>query len=255
MTDNQCWTLSCQDRGTSTSDLARAAAREGAPAGSAFMLGEQTAGRGRQGRQWSSQPGGMYVSVLLYPSRSVNSWFALSFATALAIYDVVKTHLTEQILQYDADLPIPAIGLKWPNDVLVNNCKVAGILLEAQGDSLIIGSGVNIDAITSIDQNPHPPIAFGDFPGILPRPKQLAESYLKRLQFYYDLWEREGFGPVRDLWLCQALHMKQTISVHVAGQKIIGKCSELLDDGGLVLLDESGTSHHITTGDVELIGS
>ena len=254
MTDSQCWTLSCQDRGTSTSDLARAAAREGAPAGSAFMLREQTAGRGRQGRQWSSQWGGMYVSVLLYPSRPVNSWFALSFATALAIYDVVKTHLTEQILQYDANSPIPAIGLKWPNDVLVNNRKIAGILLEAQGDSLIIGSGVNIDAIAPIDQNRHPPIAFDDFPGILPGPKQLAESYLKRLRFYYDFWERDGFAPVRDLWIGQALHMKRTVSVLVAGQKITGTCIELLDDGGLVLLDESGTSHHITTGDVELIG-
>ena len=172
----------------------------------------------------------------------------------MAIYDVLKTHLTEQILQSGADLPLPVIELKWPNDVLVNNRKVAGILLEAHGESLIIGSGVNINAIAPMDQNPYPPIAFGDFPGILPRPKQLAESYMKRLQFYYDLWERDGFAPVRDLWLGQALHMKQTISVHVAGQKIIGTCIELLDDGGLVLLDESGTSHHITTGDVELIG-
>ena len=254
MTDSQCWTLSCQDSGTSTSDLAKAAALEGAPVGSAFLLGEQTAGRGRQGRQWSSQPGGMYVSVLLYPSRPVTSWFAMSFATALAIYDVLKTHLTEQILQSGADLPLPVIELKWPNDVLVNNRKISGILLEAQDDSLIIGSGVNIIAIAPIDQNPHPPIAFGDFPGILPRPKQLAESYLKRLKFYYDLWERDGFAPVRDLWLSHALHMNQTISVHVFDQKITGTCIELLDDGGLVLLDESGTSHHITTGDVELIG-
>ena len=254
MIDSQCWTLSCQDIGTSTSDLAKAAALKGAPSGSAFLLCEQTAGRGRQGRHWSSQRGGMYVSVLLYPSRSINNWFALSFAAALAIYDVVKTHLTEQILQHDADLPIPAIGLKWPNDVLVNKRKVAGILLEAQGNSLIIGSGVNIDAIAPIDQSPHPPIAFGDFPGILPEPKQLAESYLKRLQYYYELWERDGFAPIRDLWLLHALHMKQTISVHVAGQKITGKCNELLEDGGLVLLDESGTSHHITTGDVVLIG-
>lgn len=254
MTDSQCWTLLCQDRGTSTSDLAKAAARDGAPAGSAFLLGEQTAGRGRQGRPWSSQPGGMYVSVLLYPSRPVTNWFALSFATALAIHDVVETHLTEQILQFDADLPIPTIGLKWPNDVLVSNRKVAGVLLEAQGNSLVVGSGVNIDAVAPIDQSPHPPIAFGDFPGIVPGPKQLAESYLKRLQFYYELWERDGFAPVRDLWLAQALHMEQTISVHVAGQKITGTCTELLADGGLVLLDESGTSHHITTGDVELIG-
>ena len=254
MTDSQCWTLLCQDKGTSTSDLAKAAARDGAPAGSAFLLVEQTAGRGRQGRQWSSRPGGMYVSVLLYPSRPVNNWFGMSFATALAIYDVVKTYLTEQILQHDADSPIPIIGLKWPNDVLVNNRKLAGILLEAQGNSLIIGSGVNIYAIAPIDQSPHPPIAFGDFPGILPEPKQLAESYLKRLQYYYELWERDGFAPVREIWLGQVLHMKQTISVHVAGQKITGTCTELLADGGLVLLDKSGTSHHITTGDVELIG-
>ena len=254
MIDRHCWTLSCQDKGTSTSDLAKAAALDGAPAGSAFLLGEQTAGRGRQGRKWLSQPGGMYVSVLLYPSRPVNSWFAISFATSLAICDVVKTHLTEQILQHDAYMPIPSIGLKWPNDVLINNRKVAGVLLEAQGDSLIIGSGVNIVAITQIDKSPHPPIALGDFPGRLPTPKQLAESYLKRLRFYYELWEREGFAPVRASWLELALHLNQTISVDVAGQQIFGTCTDLLKDGGLVLLDEWGTSHHITTGDVELIG-
>ena len=254
MTDSERWTLSCQGKGSSTSDLAKAAAHDGATAGSAFLLLEQTKGRGRQGRQWLSQPGGMYVSVLLYPLRSADNWFALSFATALAIYDVVKAHLTEQILKHDADLPMPAMGVKWPNDVLVNNRKVAGILLEAHGDALIIGSGVNISTIAPIDQNPHPPIAFGDFPGIVPGPKQLAGSYLKRLQFYYELWEKDGFAPVRNLWLARALHMKQAISVNVAGHKVTGICNELRDDGGLVLLDESGTSHHINTGDVELIG-
>ena len=254
MTNSHCWTLSCQDTGTSTSDLARAAARAGLPAGSAFLLIEQTAGRGRQGRRWSSQPGGMYVSVLLYPSRSLDSWFGLSFVTSLAVCDVVKTHLTDQINQNDPSLQLPEIGLKWPNDVLVNNRKVAGILLEAFGNCLIIGSGVNIETTLPIDQNPHPPIAFGDFPGLLPTPTELAKSYLRRLQFYYELWEQAGFAPVRELWLGQSLHMKRTISVHVAGQKITGTCKELLEDGGLVLLDESGTNHHISTGDVELIG-
>ena len=254
MTDIHGWTLSCRDTGTSTSDLAKAAARAGAATGSAFLLHEQTAGRGRQGRQWASQRGGMFVSVLLYPSSPVAGWFALSFATALAIYDVVERHLTEQIRQHDAATRLPVIGLKWPNDVLVDGRKVAGVLLEADGNSLIIGSGINIAAIAPLDHNPYPPIGFADFPGVLPAPEALAKNYLHRLKFYYNTWEQDGFAPLRDLWLARALHMKQNVTVTVAGRKVTGICDALALDGGLVLLDQSGASHHITTGDVELIG-
>ncbi|MDC0476235.1 biotin--[acetyl-CoA-carboxylase] ligase [Alphaproteobacteria bacterium] len=254
MTDIHGWTLSCRDKGTSTSDLARAAARAGAATGSAFLLHEQTAGRGRHGRQWASKRGGMYMSVLLYPSSPVAGWFALSFATALAIYDVVERHLTEQISQHEPAARLPVIGLKWPNDVLVDGRKIAGVLLEADGNSLIIGSGINIAAIAPLDHNPHPPIGFADFPGVLPAPETLAKNYLHRLKFYYDKWEQDGFAPLRDLWLACALHMKQNVTVTVAGRKVTGICDDLALDGGLVLLDQSGASHHITTGDVELIG-
>lgn len=255
MIDIHGWTLSCQDTGTSTSDLARAAADAGAPSGSSFLLHEQTSGRGRQGRQWSSPRGGMYVSVLLYPSRSVTGWYALSFASALAVYEVVCSHLADQIHGYDPAAQLPVIGLKWPNDVLVSGCKVAGVLLEAHGDSLIIGSGINIVATAPLDDNPHPPIGFSDFPGVLPVPERLATDFLHSLKSYYELWEKDGFLPLRDLWIEHALHMKRTVTVTVFGRKLTGTFDHLSEDGGLVLLDDLGESHHITTGDVELIGS
>ena len=74
------------------------------------------------------------------------------------------------------------------------------------------------------------------------------------MKFYYDTWEQDGFGPLRNLWLAHALHMKQNVTVTVAGRTVTGICDALALDGGLVLLDQSGASHHITTGDVELIG-
>ena len=226
----------------------------GAASGSAFLLRKQTAGRGRNGRVWHSEPGGMYVSVLLYPQRPVDSWFALSFATALAIYDVVKDQLETQILQAHPSNSLPQIGLKWPNDVLVNGRKIAGILLEIAENSIIIGSGVNIASIPPIDNNPHPPVAFGDFPGEMPSPEYIAKEYLKRLKFYYDLWEEKGFETLRKLWLSLALHMKEKINVTLDGNLIKGICQELLENGTLILLDDNGKYHRVTAGDVQLIG-
>ena len=254
MVDSSTWTLSCQDSGSSTSDLAKAAAWAGAPSGSAFLLHEQTAGRGRRGRYWASQRGGMYVSVVLYPSKPLSDWFALSFAAALAIRDAVATHLIPQLNSSGREEEIPQIGLKWPNDVLVRNCKIAGILLEAEANFLIIGSGVNITRITPLDNSSYPPIAFGDFPGTIPTPLVLANTYLIKLQHYYELFEDKGFSPLREIWLTHALHIGKSINVVLSESVITGVCENVRADGALVLLDETGQRHHITTGDVELIG-
>lgn len=254
MVENHSWKLSFHETGTSTSDLAKAAALTGAKSGSAFLLFEQTAGRGRRGRKWLSLRGGMYVSVLLYPPRPPTGWYALSFATSLAIHDVVRSYLTRQILQENPDAVLPLIGLKWPNDVLVNGGKIAGVLLEVHGDSVIIGSGINIAAIAPIDNSPHPPIGFADFPGVLPGPKELAQSFLDQLQLYYELWEQKGFAPLRDSWIKCALHMRHVVTVTVAGQKLTGVCEQVSEDGAMVLVDDFGVSHNVTTGDVELIG-
>ena len=127
--------IKIEQSATSTSDLAKQAAAKGAASGSGFLAIEQTAGRGRQGRHWSSQKGGMYLSVLLRPTFKKKYWFALSFAASLAALDTVR----HQLSRHFDNQHMPQTGLKWPNDVIMSGGKIAGILLEAEGSTLVVG--------------------------------------------------------------------------------------------------------------------
>ena len=105
--------------------------------GPAWFLGlTQTAGRGRRARAWSSPRGNFHATLLLFPSEPADQVALRSFAAALALRDAFVA-LTAQP---------QAFTLKWPNDVLLNGGKVAGILLEASGATLAIGIGVNLIA-------------------------------------------------------------------------------------------------------------
>ncbi len=243
---------------TSTSDLAKQAAAKGAPSGSGFLAIEQTAGRGRQGRQWSSQRGGMYLSVILRPSAKKKYWFALSFAASLAALDTVRHQLA---LHFD-EQHMPQIGLKWPNDVIMSGGKIAGILLEAEGQALVVGSGINIAPVQALarQEKNHQvvsPVALADIwpkaAGVLPTPEQLAHCYMKRLVYWYDKFDQIGFAPIRDAWLGNALFLGKVLTVWHGTKKITGVFRDLGMDGALLLLDDSGNIHHITTGDVQLL--
>ena len=97
MTEPINWSITTEQSATSTSDLAKRAAADGAPSGHAFLAIEQTAGRGRHGRHWDSQKGGMYLSVLLRPSVPIDQWFALSFAASLAVLEAVCGQLAAHL--------------------------------------------------------------------------------------------------------------------------------------------------------------
>ena len=107
----------------STSDDLKALAADGAPDGTALAAGEQTAGRGRYGRGWDSPPGNLYMSVLLRDVGPLHQAAQLSFVAAVALGEAIA-ELTP------GDL---AVRFKWPNDVLANGRKVAGLLLESGG--------------------------------------------------------------------------------------------------------------------------
>lgn len=119
-------------------DVAHELGAAGGPTGSVVVVLEQTAGRGRDGRTWSSPPGGVWLSVLLRPAAGAGALGIVSIRAGLILADVV-----------DELIGVPATRLKWPNDVLVRDRKLAGVLCEArwQGDVLqwmAVGLGVNV---------------------------------------------------------------------------------------------------------------
>ena len=255
MTEPLNWSIATEQSASSTSDLAKRAAANGAPSGHAFLAIEQTAGRGRHGRHWDSQKGGMYLSVLLRPSLPVDQWFALSFAASLAVLEAVRSQLAMQL----SSAEMPKTGLKWPNDVIAAGGKISGILLEVEGEALIVGSGVNIAPVGQIGSPNIAPIALADiWPGgarDLPTPYDFATTYLDRLAFWYDRFCQSGFGPIRDTWLENALFLGQHVTVQCGAKVLSGVFHDLGMDGTMLLLDDSGQTRHITTGDVKLLGS
>jgi len=255
MTEPLNWSIATEQSATSTSDLAKRAAANAAPSGHAFLAIEQTAGRGRLGRHWDSQKGGMYLSVLLRPSVPVDQWFALSFAASLAVLETVRGQLATHL----SSAEMSQTGLKWPNDVIVMGGKISGILLEVQGKALIVGSGINIAPVGQTGSQNLAPIALADIwsngAGDLPQPYDLAAAYLDRLAFWYDRFCQSGFGPIRDAWLENALFLGKRVAVQCDTKALSGVFHDLGMDGTMLLLDDSGQTRHITTGDVKLLDS
>jgi BirA family biotin operon repressor/biotin-[acetyl-CoA-carboxylase] ligase len=129
------------DSTTSTNDDAKQAARNGCPSGAAFIADTQTSGRGRLGRVWHSPPGqNLYASFVLRPSLTPSVAPLVTLAAGLAVADAVAPLL-----------PGRTVAIKWPNDVLVDDRKMAGILTEAQlsdarASWIVVGIGINVRA-------------------------------------------------------------------------------------------------------------
>ena len=239
--------LTSIDVATSSSDLAWQAAGSGAPAGTAFLVGEQTAGRGRRGSRWSSARGGMYLSMILRPQVDASTLWGLSFVAALAIREAIAERLPNQ-----------DVGLKWPNDVVVAGGKVCGLLLEARDGAVVIGTGVNIAPVPAVPEAKLPAISLQDLGDAATTPAMLADAYATRLLAGAALWERDGFSAVRLEWLRHCAHIGARMKVTTGGAgsdvAIEGVFVDLGKDGALVLRDDTGTERRITTGDVELTG-
>src|SRR5690348_7572810 len=134
----------------STNDTAKELARAGAPEGTIVWAGEQTAGRGRRGRIWASPPGNLYLSLILRPQAPAAQAAQLGFVAALALGGAI------------AELAGPQIELrcKWPNDLLANGRKLAGILLESETsangevDFVVLGVGANLASAPAATEYP-----------------------------------------------------------------------------------------------------
>jgi BirA family transcriptional regulator, biotin operon repressor / biotin---[acetyl-CoA-carboxylase] ligase len=222
----------------STNDEARRLAASGAAHGTVVHADEQTAGRGRLARRWFSPPGNLYVSIVLRPQSPATRSTELSFVAALAVADAV-----------DALLPSHTrASFKWPNDVLVRDGKIAGILLEQDGDAVILGIGVNVlHAPQGLSYKVSTIVGSGGLATV----DGTRQRLLKALGDWLGVWQLEGFAPVRVAWLARAHPPGTTLGVALADRFITGGFAGIDTDGAL-LLDTPQGRGRIVAGDVQI---
>lgn len=227
----------------STNDVARDLLRGGAPSGTVVHARSQSGGRGRDGRSWISPPGDLYVSIGLRPRGRPGDVAQLGFATALAVADTVDS------LAAGAGTST----IKWPNDVLFDGRKIAGVLLESDGvrpdgvDALVVGVGINVAGDRAGTRIPATSLRHA---GAAVDVDTVLGVFLDRFDRQYRLWEAEGFARVRTAWLARAHGLGAEVVARLPGATLAGRFGGLDADGALVLELGDGTVRRIHAGDV-----
>jgi BirA family biotin operon repressor/biotin-[acetyl-CoA-carboxylase] ligase len=215
----------------STNRYALDAARSGAPDRLVVVADEQTAGRGRLGRTWEAPPGSsLLVSVLLRglgdPARAV-------MATAVALAAAVEE---------EAGV---AVGLKWPNDLVVGDRKLAGVLAETEGDVVVVGAGCNVDWDSFPPELADSATACNLEAGRTIDRDALLERFLDRLGAAL------ADGDLLDAYRSRLVTVGRRVRVQpVRGDDLVGTAVALTDDGALVVRDDQGVEHTVVAADV-----
>lgn len=211
------------------------------------IAGEQTAGRGRRGRPWQSPRGNFYGSLVMQPTGAPAVVALRSFTAALALHDacVGLTGLPQ------------AFALKWPNDVLLNGGKLAGILLESAGaggqvSHLVIGIGVNLIGAPPaelVEPGAVTPVSLLGETGLRVTP----ERFLLHLAAAFARWEAqfvaEGFAPLRAAWLDRAARLGERIRARTGSTERQG-IFETIDSTGALVLNIDGRRETIPAAEV-----
>jgi BirA family biotin operon repressor/biotin-[acetyl-CoA-carboxylase] ligase len=231
------WTLVALASVGSTNDEAARLADTGVPEGTVVWSREQTGGRGRRGRHWASPPGNLYTSTILRPACAAPRAAELGFVAALAVADIVPVGRP--------------VRLKWPNDVLVDGGKIAGILLESavgqagQVDHVVAGIGLNVGFAPQLPEMRYPGSALGG--SVEAALERLTAALAARLV----QWRRDGFETVRAAWLGKAGPIGAEVDVRLGDELVRGRFAGL-DRQGALLLETAAGPRKIVSG--ELLG-
>jgi BirA family biotin operon repressor/biotin-[acetyl-CoA-carboxylase] ligase len=219
----------------STMDEARRLAAAGAPHGTAAVAVVQNAGRGRSGRAWVSPPGNLHVTVVLRPGGSAREAPELGFVIALAVAESVDALLG------------PGTALKWPNDVLRDGAKLAGILLERLEDGVVLaGIGANVRHVPP--DMPYPVTSLAAL-GSDAGPDALLALVLARLDAGWAAWRAAGFAAVLSRWAERGPGLGTPLQVRLGMGQVAGRFAGLAADGAL-LLDTAQGRQTFVAGDV-----
>ncbi|HYA15181.1 MAG TPA: biotin--[acetyl-CoA-carboxylase] ligase [Syntrophales bacterium] len=236
----------------STNLRAKLLASDGAPEGTVVVAESQTRGRGRRGRSWFSPSGeGIYTSIILRPSISPNEAPKLTLMASVAVAETLLSMTS-----------LKNINIKWPNDILINGRKIAGILTEISMemdriDYIVVGVGINVntpykslpldiqDIATSVLMETGKP-----FPRIA-----LLRAYLEWLEIYYDTFKTRGFEPIMNRWKSLADIVGHRVSVDMIDRVRVGEVIDIDKDGFLILKEDAGSIERIISGDVTLVNN
>lgn len=231
------WRLVALESVGSTNDEAARLADAGAPEGTVVWAREQTGGRGRRGRSWASPAGNLYTSTVLRPDCPAARAAELGFVAALAVADIVAAGR--------------AVRVKWPNDVLIDGGKVAGILLESAiaqtgvAEHVIAGIGINVSFAPQLPEMRYPGAALGG------SVETALEQFTAALAARLAEWRREGFAAVRTHWLAKAGPLGAELDVKLGDELVRGRFGGVDHEGALLLETPSGP-RRIVSG--ELLG-
>lgn len=229
------------ETGSTNADLAaRLRAGERVAEGDWLVADRQMAGRGRQGRPWSGGAGNFMGSTVVRPGAGDPPAHTLTLAVALALYETVLPLLADP----------RTLAIKWPNDLLLRGAKLSGILLEREGDAVVIGIGVNLAQAPDLPDRPTVALAkFGPKPDRDAFALALAGAFDREI----ERWRTFGTEPLIRRWLAAAHPVGTPLKVHDAGGAVVNGAFEgLAPDASLLLRLEDGTRRAIHAGDVTL---
>lgn len=231
------------DEVDSTNEEAKRLARGGGAEGAVLWAKQQTGGRGRMGRNWISEEGNLFVSILLKPGRKTAEWPQLSFIASLAAYDAILPMLETA----------PNLTLKWPNDILLKGKKVGGILLEMFSDEentnwLVVGVGINIENYP--EEVMFPATCLKENGIEIVSAKIVLSRFLSCFMERYDTWTDKGFAEMQKEWQKHAYKMGEYVTVNSGNGPVKGIFSGI-DAAGHMLLDQNGVILPVIAGDIE----
>jgi len=228
----------------STNEEAKRLAKAGGAHGAVVWAKKQTGGKGRLGREWVSQEGNLFVSILLKPEKPLVELSQLSFVSGVAVVEALadmfgKSH---------------KLACKWPNDVLLDGKKLSGILLESfhcETDGkhwVVVGVGVNVDSHPSHTE--FPATCLTEAGVELVSAKIVLSRFIHHFIECYNEWSNKGFTPIRKRWLASAWNIKKEITARLPDEEISGVFQDIDDAGSLILKDKKGEKHTIFAADI-----
>jgi BirA family biotin operon repressor/biotin-[acetyl-CoA-carboxylase] ligase len=227
----------------STNEEAKRLAKAGGGHGAFIWAKRQMAGKGRMGREWVSQEGNLFVSVLLQPQKPLAEFAQLSFMAAVAAIESLAPLLPKG----------SKLACKWPNDILLDDKKLGGILLESfqtpeAGAWLVVGVGINVESFPPRTQ--FPATCLKDAGVELVSAKIILSRFIHHFIEGYNSWHKKGFAPVRKSWTGHAWGLGERLCAHLPDEEIEGIAQGIDADGSLTLLLDDGSKHSVLAADI-----